>query len=138
MAIEKARDRVAPIPGSSDYGKFMTFSANPFSPSMTFSFDVEAICSSTSSLVRILDRELKLAGIAKKDERGRSVDVHALRHAYGTLLSKAGVTPRTAQAAMRHSSIDLTMIVYHRSEAAGRVRSDGVASLTPAIGRIAK
>ena len=29
-----------------------------------------------------------------------------------TLLSKGGVTPRTAQAAMRHSKIDLTMNVY--------------------------
>src|SRR5262249_23239817 len=29
-----------------------------------------------------------------------------------TLLSKGGVAPRTAQSAMRHSSIDLTMTVY--------------------------
>jgi len=65
-----------------------------------------------TGLVRILDRDLKAAGIAKKDERGRTVDVHAMRHTYGTLLSKAGVAPRTAQAAMRHSSIDLTMNVY--------------------------
>jgi hypothetical protein len=63
-------------------------------------------------LVRILDRDLKLAGIAKRDERGRTLDVHALRHTFGTLLSKGGVTPRTAQAAMRHSTIDLTMNVY--------------------------
>ena len=63
-------------------------------------------------LVRILDRDLKLAGIEKRDERGRTVDVHALRHTFGTLLSKNGVKPRTAQAAMRHSKIDLTMNVY--------------------------
>ncbi len=63
-------------------------------------------------LVKILDRDLKAAGIAKRDERGRTLDVHALRHSFGTLLSKAGVTPRTAQAAMRHSRIDLTMNVY--------------------------
>jgi len=53
-----------------------------------------------------------LAGIPKVDERGRTVDVHALRHTFGTMLSAAGVAPRTAQAAMRHSSIDLTMNVY--------------------------
>ena len=47
-----------------------------------------------------------------RDERGRSIDVHALRTSFGTLLSKAGVAPRTAQAAMRHSKIDLTMNVY--------------------------
>jgi integrase len=63
-------------------------------------------------LVRILDRDLKLAGIAKRDERGRTLDVHALRHTFGTLLSKGGVAPRTAQAAMRHSTIDLTMNTY--------------------------
>ncbi len=50
--------------------------------------------------------------IDKSDERGRTVDVHALRHTFGTLLSAAGVAPRTAQAAMRHSTIDLTMNVY--------------------------
>jgi len=63
-------------------------------------------------LVRILDRDLKLAGIPKRDERGRTIDVHAMRHTFGTLLSKGGVAPRTAQAAMRHSSLDLTMNVY--------------------------
>jgi integrase len=78
-----------------------------------------------AGLVRILDRDLVAAGIArrvevssgkwkidKRDERGRTVDVHALRHTFGTLLSAAGVAPRTAQAAMRHSTIDLTMNVY--------------------------
>jgi hypothetical protein len=60
----------------------------------------------------VLDRDLKAAGIPKKDERGWTADVHALRHTFGTLLSKCGVTPRTAQAAMRHSSIDLTMNLY--------------------------
>ena len=63
-------------------------------------------------LVRILNRDLRLAGIAKRDDRGRTLDVHALRTTFGTLLSKGGVAPRTAQAAMRHSDIKLTMGVY--------------------------
>jgi len=63
-------------------------------------------------LLRILDRDLKLADIPKKDDRGRTVDIHAMRHTFGTHLSKSGVAPRIAQAAMRHSSIDLTMNVY--------------------------
>lgn len=63
-------------------------------------------------LVRILDRDLRTAGIAKRDDRGRTIDVHALRHTFGTLLSKGGVAPRTAQAALRHSKIDLTMNIY--------------------------
>ena len=65
-----------------------------------------------NGLVRILNRDLKAAGIEKVDERGRSLDVHALRHTFGTHLSKGGVAPRTAQALMRHSDIDLTMNVY--------------------------
>jgi integrase len=63
-------------------------------------------------LVKVLNRDLQAAGIPKHDERGRSIDVHALRHTFGTHLSKGGVAPRTAQAAMRHSRIDLTMNVY--------------------------
>ena len=66
----------------------------------------------SSQLRAILDRDLKLAGIPKRDDRGRTVDVHALRHTFGTHLSKGGVAPRTAQAALRHSSIDLTMNAY--------------------------
>src|SRR5262245_59183062 len=65
-----------------------------------------------SRLVKILNRDLRLAGIPKRDDRGRTLDVHALRHTFGTLLSKGGVAPRTAQAAMRHSDIKLTMNVY--------------------------
>ena len=65
-----------------------------------------------AGLVRILNRDLRTAGIAKRDECGRTIDVHALRTSFGTLLSKGGVTPRTAQATMRHSKIDLTMNVY--------------------------
>jgi integrase len=63
-------------------------------------------------LCKILDRDLRMAGIAKRDDRGRTLDVHALRTTFGTLLSKGGVAPRTAQAAMRHGDIDLTMNVY--------------------------
>ena len=78
-----------------------------------------------AGLIRILDRDLVAAGIArmvqvgpnkwkidKRDERNRTVDVHALRHTFGTLLSKGGVSPRTAQAAMRHSDVNLTMNTY--------------------------
>src|SRR5262249_16603724 len=59
-------------------------------------------------LVKILNRDLKLAGIPKKDERGRTLDVHGLRHTFCTMLARGGVAPRTAQAAMRHSDPALT------------------------------
>ena len=60
----------------------------------------------------ILDRDMKKAGIPKRDERGRTIDVHAMRTTFGTMLSTTGTAPRTAQAAMRHSDIKLTMGVY--------------------------
>ncbi len=69
-------------------------------------FDVPA------GLVRIFDRDLKAASIPKRDERGRTLDVHALRTTFGTLLSRGGVPLRTAQAAMRHSDPSLTANVY--------------------------
>lgn len=75
-------------------------------------------------LIRIFDRDLVFAGLAriekrdgkevvvKTDDRGRTIDIHALRHTFGTHLSKAGVPLRTAQAAMRHSDPSLTANVY--------------------------
>lgn len=40
-----------------------------------------------AGLRRILDRDLQAAHIAKRDNRGRTVDVHALRHTFGRLSS---------------------------------------------------
>ena len=65
-----------------------------------------------TGLVRILDRDLKAANILKRDDRGHVVDVHALRYTFASHLSKGGVMPRTAQAAMRHGSLDMTMQHY--------------------------
>ncbi len=78
-----------------------------------------------ADLIRAFDRDLVAAGIArlvqdadgktridKRDDRGRTLDIHALRHTFGTHLSKGGVAPRTAQAAMRHSVLELTMNTY--------------------------
>jgi hypothetical protein len=53
-------------------------------------------------------RDLALAGIPKRDDRGRTLDLHALRTTFGTLLTKGGVFLRTAQAAMRHSDPSLS------------------------------
>lgn len=65
-----------------------------------------------ADLVRAFDRDLRVAGIPKRNDRGRVLDIHALRHTFGTHLSKGGVAPRVAQAAMRHSTPELTMNTY--------------------------
>lgn len=62
----------------------------------------------TSELVQ---RDLRAAGIAAKCEEG-DVDFHALRHTFGTTIVKAGVQPAEAQRLMRHSTMDLTMLLY--------------------------
>ncbi len=93
-----------------------------------------------AGLTRILDRDLVMAGIArwvkdpetgkvridKRDGRGWTIDVHALRTTFGTLLSKGGVSLRTAQAALRHSDPSLTANVYtdpHLLDVAGALNS---------------
>jgi integrase len=63
-------------------------------------------------LVKILKRDLKLAGIPYRDELGRTFDVHALRHTTASYMGRGKVTPRVAQGFMRHSDIKLTMQTY--------------------------
>jgi integrase len=63
-------------------------------------------------LVKILKRDLNLAGIPYRDELGRAFDVHALRHTTASYMGRGKVTPRVAQEFMRHSDIKLTMQTY--------------------------
>ena len=58
------------------------------------------------------NRDIAVAGIAKRDAQGRTVDVHGLRHTFATLLARNGVMPGVAQKLMRHSDIRLTMNTY--------------------------
>ena len=60
----------------------------------------------------MLKKDLQAAGILYKDALGRQADFHSLRHTFGTNLSLAGVMPRVAMEAMRHSDIRLTMNFY--------------------------
>ncbi|GMV83418.1 MAG: hypothetical protein AMXMBFR7_46020 [Planctomycetota bacterium] len=62
--------------------------------------------------LRCFDDDLNCAQIPKKDAAGRVVDLHALRHTYGTRLIAAGVDIKTVQALMRHSSPELTLGIY--------------------------
>jgi integrase len=65
-----------------------------------------------SSLVARFNADCTRAGIPKRDERDRTVDIHSLRKTFNTWLANAGVPPRIAQELMRHQHIDLTMGVY--------------------------
>ena len=61
--------------------------------------------------VATFKKDLTAAGIPFEDG-GRRVDFHSLRNTFITLLSVAGVSPRTAMALARHSEIKLTMNLY--------------------------
>jgi integrase len=63
-------------------------------------------------LVRILHRDADAAGIPKRDKRGRTVDVHALRGTFGTHLARAGVDAVTLKTLMRHKRIETTLRYY--------------------------
>jgi integrase len=63
-------------------------------------------------LRRALRHDMEWAGIAYRDDRGRTIDVHALRHTTQTYLARGKVAPRVAQGFMRHADIRLTMQTY--------------------------
>jgi integrase len=64
------------------------------------------------NLFRVLRDDLKAAGIPYKDDQGRTIDVHSLRHTTASHLGKGKVAPRVAQGFMRHADIKLTMQTY--------------------------
>ncbi len=62
--------------------------------------------------MKCLRADLSLAGIPDKDEAGRFVDFHSLRVSLSTMLAAHKVSPRAAQALMRHTDPRLTASVY--------------------------
>jgi integrase len=64
------------------------------------------------SIRRSFYRDLKAAGIERKDPDGRSIDVHSLRKTFGTMLARAGIPLTTVQRLMRHSTPLLTAKLY--------------------------
>jgi integrase len=61
---------------------------------------------------KTFQRDLTLAGIARRDEEGRKASFHSLRHTICTEGLKAGIAPRVMQKMMRHSDIRLTTETY--------------------------
>jgi integrase len=65
---------------------------------------------------KMIQRDLKRAGIDYVDEQERHADFHALRHTFITSLARSGVHPLKAKELARHSTITLTMDVYSHIE----------------------
>ncbi len=64
-----------------------------------------------------MHRDLKAAGIAKKDARGKIVDFYSLRHSFAQRLKESGVPFAIAVRMMRHSDSKLLLSIYGDQEA---------------------
>ena len=66
----------------------------------------------TANLMRVFDRVLNHAGIAKLNAQGEKLDVHALRTTCASRLARLGVPLVMAQRLLGHSSAELTARAY--------------------------
>lgn len=69
-------------------------------------------CKPTNNVIRVFDRLLEAAGIAREDAHGRKLDVHALRHTAGSRYARRGVSMAVTQRIFGHSDPKLTARVY--------------------------
>ncbi len=74
----------------------------------------------THGLLEAFRHDLAFGAVDEETPEGR-LDFHSLRHTACTLLSRAGVSVRTAQAMMRHVDPRTTMKVYAHVQAADRL-----------------
>jgi integrase len=65
-----------------------------------------------ADILRRFKGDCKRAGIPFKDERGRKVDIHALRMSFIDRLAKSGIAPKIVQELARHADITTTMEHY--------------------------
>lgn len=66
----------------------------------------------TNNAMRLFNRVLKRAGIARVDGEGRKLDIHSLRHTFGSRLARNGAGLVQVQRLMGHSDPKLTAQVY--------------------------
>ena len=67
---------------------------------------------------KVLRRVLLLAGIARKDETGRKIDLHALRGTFATRLARNGIALTVTQKLLGHADPKLTAKAYTKLEVA--------------------
>ncbi len=66
----------------------------------------------SNNAMRIFDRVLEAAQIARTDVQGMKLDIHALRHSFASRLSRNGVGLVQAQRLLGHSDPKLTAVTY--------------------------
>ncbi len=68
---------------------------------------------------RVLDRDIKAAGIPKRDGLNRTVAFHSFRKTFQTMGVRAGINQRAAQEFLGHSDANLTAKIYTDMPAIG-------------------
>ena len=100
----------------------------------------------TDRLLECLDDDLVAIGLARRvkvnnkariekvDSAGRTIDLHALRHTFGTRLGNTpGIDPKTVQTLMRHSDSRLTFGIYvHTDKSRMREAVQNLPEIVPA------
>ena len=85
-------------------------------------FDTAPVFDMPGKMTKVFDADLVLAGIAtrdsqgkinKRDAHGRTLDIHALRHSFCTMVAQSGVNMQTAQRLMRHATPAMTARYTH-------------------------
>ncbi|MFN0007022.1 MAG: tyrosine-type recombinase/integrase [Planctomycetota bacterium] len=74
--------------------------------------DGAAWCGPTNNIMRIFDRMLVAAGIARVDDQGRKLDIHSLRHTAASRYASRGVGLVHLQHLLGHRDPKLTAQVY--------------------------
>ncbi len=107
--IDRRTSRGVGHSGASNVLAFGPVDADPvlfdLPQAMTKTFNLDLVA---AGLATVDDKKR----ISKRDSRGRSLDVHCLRHTFATWLAQSNVPLQTAQRLMRHSDPKLTANVY--------------------------
>ncbi len=105
----------------------------------SYTFDDVPVFNVPEKMCKVFDADLEAAGISKCDGAGCVVDIHALRHTFGTLLAKSGVSLQVAQRAMRHSTPLMTANVYtHLQLEDVSAAVEKLPKMSPALGAAAR
>jgi len=80
--------------------------------------------------MRVVQKDLKAAGIPYVDAKGEYADFHSLRKTFGTMLTLAGVPQRVVMELMRHSDMRLTAKTYTD---AGMLPTDATVANLPSL-----
>ncbi len=85
--------------------------------------DNVAVFPITDRSAKMVQKDLKAAGINPADSEGRRLDFHSLRGFYASALLEGGASVKTTQTLMRHSTPLLTLNLYARLDPADAARA---------------